>query len=97
MFLFYLMPVVPFMVLALTMAIGMVLGRAESGTVRRTVGAVVAGTYLVLVVANFSYLYPVLSGENIRYDKWHQRMWLDSGCDQGKHRNQHHELSLCWI
>ncbi|MDQ1703878.1 MAG: dolichyl-phosphate-mannose-protein mannosyltransferase [Frankiaceae bacterium] len=96
MFLFYLLPDVPFMVLAITLGIGMVLGRQWVTHARRVVGAVIAGAYLVLVIGNFAFLYPVLSGQVITYDQWHQRMWLHN-CDGGKHRNEHHELAPCWI
>ena len=99
MFLFYVLPSVPFMVLALTMAIGMVLdSRASVRTdVRRIVGAAVVGLYLIAVIANFAYLRPVLSGEVITYQQWHSRMWFEWGCSHEKHRNEHHELAPCWI
>jgi dolichyl-phosphate-mannose--protein O-mannosyl transferase len=99
MFLFYLLPVVPFMVLAVTMGIGMVLGSVRRTELRRTVGLVAVGVYLLAVIANFAYLRPVLSGEVITYNQWQQRMWFDQnwGCGHEKHRNEHHELAPCWI
>ena len=96
MFLFYMTPVVPFMVLALTMAIGWVLGRRDASDRRRVIGGIVAGTYLLAVIWNFAYFYPVLAGETITYQQWHNRMWLDT-CSTAKHRNEHVENAPCWI
>lgn len=96
MFLFYLMPALPFMVLAVTMGVGIVLGRRRATRRRRTIGAVVAGAYLLAVIGNFAYFYPILSGQVVTYDQWHARMWLDN-CNGGKNRNEHHELAPCWI
>jgi dolichyl-phosphate-mannose--protein O-mannosyl transferase len=120
MFLFYLLPDVPFMVLALTMAIGMLLatrtarslgqvfgygpGDPSGGFVERllavparlALASLVVATYLGGVAWNFAYFYPVLSGQVITYDQWHDRMWLDV-CDTNPKRNQHHETAPCWI
>jgi dolichyl-phosphate-mannose--protein O-mannosyl transferase len=96
MFLFYMMPAVPFMVLALTMAVGLVIGRVTATERRRVVGGVVAGAYLVAVIWNFAYLYPVLSGQVITYQQWHDRMWFQT-CSTAKHRNEHVENAPCWI
>jgi dolichyl-phosphate-mannose--protein O-mannosyl transferase len=96
MFLFYMMPAVPFMVLALTMAVGLVIGRVTATERRRVVGGVVAGACLVAVIWNFAYLYPVLSGQVITYQQWHDRMWFQT-CSTAKHRNEHVENAPCWI
>jgi dolichyl-phosphate-mannose-protein mannosyltransferase len=96
MFLFYMLPDVPFMVLALTLAIGMLLGTGRRLGVRRPLAAAVTGGYLLLTLANFAYFYPVLSGEVITYDQWHARLWLHQ-CDASAHRNDHHENAPCWF
>jgi dolichyl-phosphate-mannose--protein O-mannosyl transferase len=96
MFLFYMLPVLPFMVLAVTMTLGMVLGRAYSTPLRHSVGTVAAGAYLLAVIATFGYLYPVLAGKVLTYDQWHNRMWFHT-CDTSKNRNEHHENAPCWI
>jgi len=95
MFLFYALPMVPFMVLAITMALGYVIGRRTFGW-RRMVGATVAGAYLLAVIINFAWLRPVLAGDVITYDQWHSRM-LFTTCDPAKHRNELHENAPCWI
>ena len=76
MFNFYALPLVPFMVLAITYVLGRVIGPADADDGRRTWGAVAAGAYVLLVVLNFFYLYPVLVGEVIPYEHWHKLMWL---------------------
>ena len=96
MFLFYLLPAVPFMVLALTMALGMVLGRRTAAGWRRIGGAAVAAVYLTGVIWNFAYFYPVLSAKVITYQQWHDRMWLET-CNDAPKRDQHHESAPCWI
>ena len=96
MFLFYMLPNVPFMVLALTMVIGMAIGRRNAATVRRAIGMTAVGVYLAATVLLFGYFYPVLSASNITYTQWHSRMWLDT-CQAGKDVDTHHENAPCWI
>jgi dolichyl-phosphate-mannose-protein mannosyltransferase len=93
MFLFYLLPDVPFMVLALTMAIGMLL---SARALRGWLAAALVAAYLGGVTWNFVYFYPVLSAQVITYDQWMDRMWLNT-CDSDPKRDQHHETAPCWI
>ncbi|HVF19770.1 MAG TPA: phospholipid carrier-dependent glycosyltransferase [Mycobacteriales bacterium] len=74
MFLFYALPLVPFMALALAYCAGMAIGRPEDSVRRRRIGAGFVGAYLALVVANFLYLYPILSSQVIPYSEWSERM-----------------------
>jgi dolichyl-phosphate-mannose-protein mannosyltransferase len=94
MFLFYMLPNVPFMALAVTMAIGMALGRRRASTVRRSVGTGAVAVYLAAVIVMFGYFYPVLSGRTITYDQWHSRMWFHQCATKP---NTHHENAPCWI
>ena len=55
---------------------GIVLDRRMPAEDRRTVGAVVVGTYVLLVALCFAYFYPIFVGEPIPYDDWLARMWL---------------------
>ena len=68
----------PYVVLALTLCLGLILGRRDASPTRRTWGAAVAGTYLLLVLANFAYLYPILAARVIPSAEWADRMWLRS-------------------
>ncbi len=50
-FIFYAVACLPFVVLALTLALGSIVGRSDVPSPRRTAGVVVAGSYVVLVAA----------------------------------------------
>src|SRR3546814_7003425 len=52
-FSFYASAVTPFMIIAICLAIGHILGRDTGPTLRRTVGTVVCGSFFVLVLLNF--------------------------------------------
>ena len=75
---FYAVVFLPFLVLAITMCLGLVLGGRDATPQRRQWGAAAAGAYLLLVVANFAWLLPVLSAETIPYADWARRMWWRS-------------------
>ncbi|MEV4533350.1 phospholipid carrier-dependent glycosyltransferase [Asanoa sp. NPDC049518] len=77
MFNFYTAPIVPFMVLAVTYVLGVVIGPADSTDAdRRLVGGVAAGAYLVLVVLCFAYFHKLFVGDFLPYADWANRMWL---------------------
>jgi dolichyl-phosphate-mannose--protein O-mannosyl transferase len=97
MFLFYMLPNVPFMALAVTMAIGLALGHRGHTEIRRAAGATAASAYLALVVILFYFFYPVLAARNIPQSQWHRRIWFTHSCDASAHRNEHHEDAPCWI
>ncbi|MDS1270362.1 phospholipid carrier-dependent glycosyltransferase [Lipingzhangella sp. LS1_29] len=82
MFVFYALPILPFLVLGITLAVGLLLGpNADSprfGAVRRVVGGVVSGVTMLVILANFLFLYPVLSAEPITREAWSERMWFDT-------------------
>jgi dolichyl-phosphate-mannose--protein O-mannosyl transferase len=69
---------VPFLVLAVTQCLGLVIGAPRASPQRRQWGAAAAGAYLLLAVANFLWLLPVLSAEVIPYTDWARRMWWRS-------------------
>lgn len=97
MFLFYMLPNVPFMALAVTMAIGLALGQRAQSDIRRAWGATASTAYLAVVVILFYFFYPVLAARNIPQSEWHKRIWFTHSCDSSANRNQHHEDSPCWI
>ncbi|HEY3737880.1 MAG TPA: phospholipid carrier-dependent glycosyltransferase [Jatrophihabitans sp.] len=85
MFFFYMAPLVPFMVLGITMGLGAMLGPSssavtEDGTVsrRRYWGIAGVALYLGLVAADFAFMWPVFTGGLLTYNQWHLRMWLPS-------------------
>jgi dolichyl-phosphate-mannose-protein mannosyltransferase len=75
---FYAVAFVPYLVLAVTMCLGLILGGERASPRRRQWGAAVAGAYLLLAVADFAWLLPVLSAEVIPYVDWAHRMWWKS-------------------
>jgi dolichyl-phosphate-mannose--protein O-mannosyl transferase len=88
MFLFYTAPLIPFLILALTMALGTMVGRAPlpygdgayrtAWLRRRRIGLAGVATYLGIVVADFIWMWPILTGGLLTYTQWHARMWFDS-------------------
>jgi dolichyl-phosphate-mannose--protein O-mannosyl transferase len=68
----------PFLVIAITLCLGLIIGPARAGPNRRVAGAAVAGGYLLAVVANFYYLYPVLAAQTLPFSSWLARMWFQS-------------------
>lgn len=75
-FLFYAVACLPFMVLAIALVIGRMIGPSRLPSRRRTVGVVVAGSFVVLVLLNFAYFYPIYSYEVIPRASWLDRMWF---------------------
>ncbi|MGW0804127.1 dolichyl-phosphate-mannose--protein mannosyltransferase [Nonomuraea sp. NPDC002799] len=78
MYLFYMIPVVPFMVLSLVLAAGLVLGRADAPPARRAAGAAAVGALALIVLINFWWLHPVLTAETISQAEWWARMLMRS-------------------
>jgi dolichyl-phosphate-mannose--protein O-mannosyl transferase len=78
MYLFYMIPVVPFMVLALVIVAGLALGPGGTASIRRAAGAAAVGAGALIVLVDFWWLYPILSGETITYPAWWARMLMRS-------------------
>ncbi len=77
-FLFYAVCFVPFMVLAVTMMIGAMLGPADASADRRLAGTTAAGLLVTAIMWNFLYFYPILTGQTIPMSDWNGRMWLST-------------------
>jgi dolichyl-phosphate-mannose--protein O-mannosyl transferase len=75
-FLFYAVMILPFVVLALTLAMGRLIGPSREPTVRRTVGVVLSGSFLVLVLLNFAWFWPVFTNGLLTHDEWLNRIWF---------------------
>lgn len=88
MFLFYMAPLIPFLVLGLTLALGTMLGpptrrtgdpqRDRRTLLRRRWGQAGVAAYLGLVVADFAWMWPIFTGGLLTYSTWHAHMWLPS-------------------
>jgi dolichyl-phosphate-mannose--protein O-mannosyl transferase len=75
MFFFYAVVFDPFLVIALTLCLGLIIGPARASVGRRAAGAGLAGAYLLAVVADFWYMYPLFAAKIIPYTSWLARMW----------------------
>jgi len=88
MFLFYMAPLLPFMVLGVTMALGAVLGpplrrtgdwiRDRHSESRRMWGVAGAAAYLALVAVDFVWMFPIYTGGPLSTSSWDAHMWLPS-------------------
>ncbi len=76
-FYFYAIMIIPFTATVLAMVLGKILGPADGGQRRRR-GAFIVGAVLVLVVANFWFIYPVLTDQLMTRKMWSLRMWFSS-------------------
>ena len=76
-FTFYAVVFAPFMVIGLVLLLGQILGQRETvSATRRTWGAAVVGGYVLLVVANTAWLWPLLVGDTLPYASWLRRLWF---------------------
>src|ERR1022692_3148604 len=75
---FYAIVFLPYLVMAITLCLGLVIGPARAAPGRRAAGAIVSGGYLLLTLASFAYLYPVLTAQVMPYGAWFSRMWFHS-------------------
>ena len=75
-FLFYAAATLPFTVLALTVALGRIVGPDRTPTRRRTLGVVAAGSFVLLVVLNFAWFWPVWTDGLLTRQEWLDRIWF---------------------
>ncbi len=75
-FSFYALPMLPFLILAICLMAGLVLGQRTDPESRRLWGALSVAGYAVLVIAAFIYFYPVWTYVRIPYNSWHARIWF---------------------
>ncbi len=77
-FTFYTVVFTPFVVMAVAMTLGTILGPTNAPAKRRRDGAVaVTAIVLVMVVAAW-WFYPIWTAESIPYEAWRLRMWFSS-------------------
>jgi dolichyl-phosphate-mannose-protein mannosyltransferase len=75
-FIFYAVATLPFMVMALTLALATIVGRDRGPSSRRTTGVVIAGSFVMLALVAFAFFWPVLTDQLITDQQWLQRMWF---------------------
>lgn len=78
MYFFYAATMAPFLVMGISLVLGDILCHPGQGSERRTLGLIVVCCYVALVVTNFAWLYPVLTGLPISQQTWNLEIWLPS-------------------
>ncbi|WP_204801988.1 dolichyl-phosphate-mannose--protein mannosyltransferase [Mycobacterium riyadhense] len=78
MYFFYAATMGPFLVMALALILGDILYHPGQGRERRTLGLITVCCYVALVVTNFAWLFPVLTGLPISQQTWDMEIWLPS-------------------
>ena len=69
----------PFLILAIVLCLGLILGPATATALRRSAGALIAGAYVLTVLLMFWYFYSILAGQVIPYHDWYSHMWYRIG------------------
>jgi dolichyl-phosphate-mannose-protein mannosyltransferase len=93
-FVFYLLPAVPFMCLAL----GFVAVRLS----QTSGGMAAVASFCVLAALLFAFYWPLMTGAPLPYEAWRQRIWRFDSCDQQEPKKGQSEDNLppdgwCWI
>jgi dolichyl-phosphate-mannose--protein O-mannosyl transferase len=78
MYFFYAAPMAPFMVMIIALILGDVLYAPRQNAERHALGLLVVCFYVALVITNFAWLYPVLTGLPISQSTWNMEIWLPS-------------------
>ncbi|MEV0297290.1 phospholipid carrier-dependent glycosyltransferase [Nocardia sp. NPDC050710] len=93
MYYFYAVPLAPFLVMAVALVLGDILGPARNFAMprratdtflpalpseRHSLGLLAVCLYLGLVIANFIWLWPILTALPITPGNWHDHLWLPS-------------------
>jgi len=75
-FIFYAVITLPFLVLAITLLMGRMLGSSSSPTPRRTAGVIVSGAFFMLVLLNFAWFWPIYTDQLLTHSEWLDRIWF---------------------
>ena len=79
MYFFYAATMAPFLVMAIAMILGDILHKPNQNAERRTLGLIVVSCYVALVITNFAWMYPILTGLPISQATWNMQIWLPAG------------------
>jgi len=79
-FTFYAIVYLPFMIIALAMSLGVVMGPRPTGDQstnnRRLFGSIAVGGFLLAALAATWFFFPIWTAEIITYSQWNFRMWF---------------------
>jgi dolichyl-phosphate-mannose--protein O-mannosyl transferase len=77
-FTFYAVAFVPYVVLAVTYCLGLLLGPPGAPPRRRVWGAALAGTYVAAVLTVSAWFWPMWVGDVMSVERWETMMWWPS-------------------
>ncbi len=75
-FFFYAIMLIPFTTTVLALVLGRILGPADAPPPRRRRGALIVTAVTVIIVANFIFIYPILTDALMTRRQWLMRMWF---------------------
>ena len=78
-FYYYALEFEPFLILSIVLCLGLILGPARASLMRRATGALIVGTYVLIVLLMFWYFYAIFAGQVIPYHDWYGHMWYRIG------------------
>jgi dolichyl-phosphate-mannose--protein O-mannosyl transferase len=76
-FSYYAIATIPYLVLALTLLIGRMIGTSRISTPQRTAGVIVSGAFFVLVLVNFAWFWPIYTDRLLTHSDWLNRIWFE--------------------
>jgi dolichyl-phosphate-mannose-protein mannosyltransferase len=75
-FYYYAVAMIPFTVIGITLLVGTLIGGPRASYSRRAWGTAVSGAFVVLVVANFAWFYPIYTDALLTNKEWLDRIWF---------------------
>jgi dolichyl-phosphate-mannose-protein mannosyltransferase len=78
MYFFYAATMGPFLAMAIALILGDILYKPGKNAERRALGLIAVSCYIALVLTNFAWLFPVLTGQPISQTTWNMEIWLPS-------------------
>lgn len=75
-FAFYSIVFEPFVIMALVLTFGALLGKAQAPGNRRMWGTIAVGTIVLAAIAAGWFFFPIWTGDPIPYSDWNLRMWF---------------------
>ena len=76
-FSYYAVAFIPFTIVAITLLLGKLIGDERASYRRRMWGVVVSGAFVILVVVNFAWFYPIYTDQLITTPEWLDRVWFE--------------------